>query len=58
MRIIGSQHRELLKDSGYVLVGRRLHNPEGMRLRRLLLGAAPQDTKKIIAFPAPPQEAA
>ena len=37
---------------------KRLHNPEGMRLRRLLLSTTPQGTKKIIDFPAPPQEAA
>lgn len=32
MRIIGSQHRELLKESGYTLVGRP--SPGVVRLRR------------------------
>lgn len=35
---------------------KRLHNPEAVRLRKILLSNEPP--KNIIAFPATPQEAA
>lgn len=39
---------------------KRLHNPEAIRLRRLLFNEPPQPKhpNNIIAFPATPQEAA